>query len=221
VRESIAGWDGRAGAASRGLPLLAALRQTLFETTIGVYLAACREADEEFAYTWGTMDAALRALLTARLPETLPGDGRHAGWDELVLDALEAGADRLRRAHPRVAPERLAWGSVNRADIQHPLARAVRRLRALLSMPRTPLAGCHASIRVAAPSVGAAIRLVLSPAHPEDGIVAMACGQSGNPFSRHYRDLHAHWLAGRGLPYEIPRRGRPLMLVPPDRGSAR
>jgi len=220
ARASIEGWDGRADRDSRGLALLAALRQALFEATIGVYLAACREADDEFAYTWGTMDVALRAILTARLPETLPGDGRHAGWDELVLTALETGADRLRRAHPRVPPERLPWGGVNRADIQHPLARAVRPLRGLLSMPPAPLAGCHASIRVAAPSVGAAIRLVLSPAHPEDGMLTMACGQSGNPFSRHYRDQQPHWLAGRGLAYVGPRRGRPLVLVPPGREPA-
>jgi penicillin G amidase len=152
--------------------------------------------------------------LTARLRETLPNDGRHTGWNELILTAVETGVDRLRRAHPRVPLEGLPWGRVNRVDIQHPLARAVRSLRTLLSKPMSPLAGCHASIRVVTPMVGAAVRLVLSPAHPEDGIMTMACGQSGNPFSRHYRDQHEHWVAGRGLAYVSAHRGRALTLVP-------
>jgi penicillin amidase len=51
-------------------------------------------------------------------------------------------------------------------------------------------------VKVVSNAHGASERLVISPAHPEDGILEMPGGQSGQPFSRHYRDQQAAWQTG-------------------------
>ncbi len=36
--------------------------------------------------------------------------------------------------------------------------------------------------------------------HLDDATIVQTTGQSGNPMDRHYGDLIADWLAGRGVP---------------------
>jgi penicillin amidase len=62
---------------------------------------------------------------------------------------------------------------------------------------------------------GPGLRIVMDLASPDGVAAAIATGQSGNPFSRHWSDLNAGWAAGRleALPAGAPAVAR-LRLEP-------
>ena len=55
------------------------------------------------------------------------------------------------------------------------------------------------SLRVAAPNYGAVLRMAVSPAAPENGVLELAGGQSGHFLSPHFRDLQQDWVDGTPL----------------------
>ncbi len=74
-------------------------------------------------------------------------------------------------------------------------------LRPWLTLPREPLPGSNLTLRVAMPNYGALIRMDVSPAHPEDGILEMSAGQSGHFLSPNFADQQSDWLAGAPAPF--------------------
>ena len=60
------------------------------------------------------------------------------------------------------------------------------------------------SLRVAAPSYGAVLRMSVAPAAPADGVLELAGGQSGHFLSPQFRDQQADWVDGRAD--AVPRR---------------
>src|SRR5204862_270501 len=73
-------------------------------------------------------------------------------------------------------------------------------LRPWLRLPALPVPGSPQSLRVATPSYGALIRMDVSPAHPEEGILEMSAGESGHFLSPNFADQQADWLAGAPAP---------------------
>ena len=57
------------------------------------------------------------------------------------------------------------------------------------------------SLRVAAPNYGAVLRMAVSPAAPENGVLELAGGQSGHFLSPHFRDLQQDWVDGTPTPF--------------------
>jgi penicillin amidase len=43
--------------------------------------------------------------------------------------------------------------------------------------------------------------MVVSPGRESQGLFHMPCGQSGHPFSSHYRDGHEAWAIGERTPF--------------------
>jgi penicillin amidase len=71
-------------------------------------------------------------------------------------------------------------------------------------------------VRILSGELGASERFVVSPGHHADGIFHMPGGQSGHPFSVHYRDQHQAWAEGSALPFETGVVEHTLRLVPSD-----
>lgn len=112
---------------------------------------------------------------------------------KIIEDMLDKYCEHLAKQSP--------WGSFNRSSIRHPLSQALSLMSFLLDMPKKTLAGDYYVPRVASPSDGASVRLVVSPGYEEEGILNVPCGQSGHPLSKHYRDQHDAWLEGRPTPF--------------------
>ena len=93
------------------------------------------------------------------------------------------------------------WGEVNVLDVGHPFAGVLGPLAGRLSLPRAPLPGSMVSLRVAAPSYGAVLRMAVAPGAPEDGVLELAGGQSGHFLSPQFRDQQAEWLDGAPTPF--------------------
>ena len=70
------------------------------------------------------------------------------------------------------------------------------------------------SLRVAAPSYGAVLRMAVAPGAPENGVLELAGGQSGHFLSPQFRDSQAEWLDGAPTPFLAGEPAARFALVP-------
>ncbi len=188
-------WNGHADADQSGYPILRAFRLQLRVVLLTPLVAGAHEHDAEFKFTWPLAEEPVLRILEERPARVLPaGTGT---WEEACRLAL-AGALAGIEISGRKIDE--PWGAHNRARLHHPVSRAIPAAGRWLDMPDDPLDGDMNVVRVARGRFGASMRMVVSPGHRADGIMTAPAGQSGHPFSKHYRSGHADWLAGRAAP---------------------
>jgi penicillin amidase len=208
VLKQLAAWDGTM-AAERAEPL--------------IFIAWWREfaralyADElgpAFRGAWSE-----RAVFTHR---ALAGQSRWCDdvrtpaserCPELLGASLDAALADLRQRYG-ADPARWRWGEAHRAEARHrPLTRSWLRRYFDISVPSggdgytlnvgrmewadeaEPFANRHA----------ASLRAIYDLADPEASLFIHPTGQSGNPLSRHYRDLTPLWARGDYIPMTMDR----------------
>jgi penicillin G amidase len=105
-------------------------------------------------------------------------------------------------------PANWAWGKLHHAQFEHALSPlADVPTRAQMTVGRLAMGGSAFSPRAASyrPSdfrvtAGASFRMVLDVGNWDGSMVVNTPGQSGDPFSPHYRDLAPIWAAGEYIP---------------------
>ena len=150
--------------------------------------------------------ALMNEVLERRALAWVEGEGARESFDSLAAAAMRA-ADSL-------VGER-TWGEIHRVEIAHELA-AVRWLAVLLGLNVGPVphAGSPTTVNVAShdggfPFItryGASQRHVVDMADVDGaGGFILPAGQSGVPFSRHYRDQFERWRSGGLWPIPLDR----------------
>ena len=193
MRRLLDAWDHRADTTSAPHAFLRYARLALHEMLLAPLVAPCLAVDSSFAYSWPVEDEVVRRLLGERPAHLL--DARFADFDALALAAADSAAARLARRVPGRPLEGIRWGDLNRARIRHPIGAAVPALARWFNMPDAALAGGSAIVRVARPSTGASMRMVVELGG--ESRFALPGGQSGHFLSRNYGDGFADWVAGR------------------------
>ncbi|WP_019866940.1 penicillin acylase family protein [Methylovulum miyakonense] len=214
IRDYLLAWNGRADADSLGFALLQEFRDQLADTVFAPFLAACKTADKNFSYAWLYADTPLQALLAAKIPQLLPDTAHFRSWDEFILAQLKFSAQHLKAIRPGTKLADLTWGKFNKSHFMHPIFGSIPLLGDLLNMPETELSGCGGCVRATGPSFGASERMVVSPAHLDEGILHMPGGQSAHPLSPNYRDQQAYWVQGRAMPLLAGATQQTLVLRP-------
>lgn len=199
------GWDGTASVDTKVFGVLRAARtrivsdigNALVEAVLakrqpGLAPAKRKDEAERLARGWMSDESIVR-IIEERPDHLLPPG--FPGWDEFIASAVLDAANTVRDT----AGLR-RWGDLNASDFAHPLARAAPMLASAFSIPRHEQPGHSTTVRVSGTSYGASDRLVVSPGREELGLLAIPTGQSGNPTSPHFRDLHASWRDGTYLP---------------------
>lgn len=151
------------------------------------------------------------ALLQARREDTLPGSFQ--SWDALLQQAVLDSVTQL-KAQTEGDLSKARWGTLNSAEIQHPLTKALPFLGRWLNMPADPLAGDRHMPRVQLKVHGQSERMVVSPGHEADGILVIPAGQSGHPLSEFYAADHAYWLGEKPLGFLPQAEKYSLQLLP-------
>ncbi len=195
VRRHIEAWSGKAEEDSVSYGVLVHFHQRLATDVFTPFLARCKEVDDNFVFTWRTIEPPLRMMLTAQVPELIP-DTSYPNWEVWIRVKLEEVLQQLYREYHIIALDELTWGRINAADITHPLGRRIPVLGKYLNMAQDLQPGGTFCVRVTKPDFGASERFVVSPGQHADGILHMPGGQSGHPLSRNYRDGHKHWVKG-------------------------
>ncbi|WP_376100546.1 penicillin acylase family protein [Roseomonas sp. CCTCC AB2023176] len=126
----------------------------------------------------------------------------------LAARALETTVTRL-SARFGPDPARWRWDDAHRARFEHPLLRFVPVIGDWLRI-EVPTPGDGETVNrgglardlshVHGPGLRIVMDLGARPDSPDAVAAIIATGQSGHPFSRHWRDLNADWAAARLLP---------------------
>lgn len=216
LRDYLINWNGKADSDSLGLAALIEFRKKLAKVLFEPLLSTCRVIDDGFEYSWAHMDIPLQALLREKNTQLLAKLTRQfdSNWNTFLLSTLEQATSGLVKQYSVKSLKQLTWGKVNRAHFVHPLSQGIPGARFLLDFPKDVLSGCDYCVKVNSPSFGATQRLVISPAHWQDGILHMPGGQSGHPLSNYYKNQHLHWISGQSIPFVSNNNVHNLMLVP-------
>lgn len=195
-------WDRRMTTDSAGALLFDAVFSRLLPAILGDRLGPDLEQRYEGAAAWHPW--ALRALLDH--PESAlwnGGGGRRT--PSAVIEAVlrDAMADLTSRFGP---PERWRWGLVHRARFAHTLG-SVPALGLLLNGGEVESPGSYYTVNNAGYSRAthlqrtvASYRQIVDLAAFDRSVSVHTTGQSGVPFTRHYKDLIALWVSGRYHP---------------------
>jgi penicillin amidase len=195
ARELAAAWNGHADVDQPAFRMLHAYYRTVLERALEPLLAPAIEADLSFVYRWPLADEVLRRLLDERPAHLLTSE--HADWPSFLRQTLLDTLESLER-DGGLDDE---WGERNVLDVEHPFAASLGPLGGRLSLPRAPMPGSMVSLRVAAPSYGAVLRMSVSPGAPENGVLELAGGQSGHFLSQQFRDQTRDWIDGAPTPF--------------------
>ena len=191
ARKAVLEWNSRADTDQVGITLLEDLRSRMLdEMTIAVADWARQQGLGDFPRAYRNEEPYLRAI-EDELPNWLPpgeAEDWHAWARQHIRDSIEEGS---------LAP----WGERNAVTISSPFASmAPEPLARMLKIEVGPQSGYWNAPKVLGRGFGASARIIVSPGHEEDGILLLPGGQSGNPFSPHYRSLTPSWVAGDPLP---------------------
>jgi penicillin amidase len=201
---------GRASTDSASYRIVREFRAHVAELAFGPFIERIRKVDPEYPSMIGRGgEGPLWALVTQRPMHLL--NPKFNSWTDLLLAAADMTADE---AQKQGGIATYTWGRANTVHIRHALSRAVPILGTLLDMPDEPLPGDSNMPRVQGPAFGASERFAVSPGREKDGYLHMPAGQSGHPFSPHYRDANAAWAAGTATPFLPGERVHTLMLRP-------
>ena len=155
---------------------------------------------------------AARSMSTEKLIGWLTApDGRFGadptvGRDDLLLRSLDRAVEELTR---RLGPEMNNWRygqtRLKHVLLRHPLSDAVRPdLRVRLDLGPLPRGGYGQTVNNTSDNDnqtdGASFRIIADAGDWDRSVGTNAPGQSGDPDSRHYRDLFEPWAEGRYFP---------------------
>jgi len=212
VRRLLDRWEHRADTTSATHAFLRYARVALHQLLLQPLIAPCVAADSNFRYSWNLEDEVVRRLETEQPMNLL--SPQFPSYDAVAIAAAESAAVRLRRQFPGQPLERIVWGLINRAQIQHPIGRATPILSRMFDMPTAALEGGQSVVRVARPTSGASMRMVVELGG--DAKFILPGGESGHFRSAHYSDEFADWVAGRYVPLG-PGRPRHTVRLEPER----
>lgn len=205
-------WTGRASVDSSGYRLVRTFRGAVADSVLTFLTRECKLADPRFDPLFSTnYEGAVWKLVNER-PEHLL-DPRFPSWQELLLAAVDQAVSAVRVEGEPL--ERRTWGERNTLRMRHPLSSAVPGASRWLDMPSEPLPGDAHMPRVQGVSHAASERMAVSPGREAEGYLHMPGGQSGHPWSQHYRDGHAAWVEGTPQPF-LPAAGAHALVLEPS-----
>jgi penicillin G amidase len=194
-------WDYRTSVASAAA--------TLFEVWMTKHLgrAAVATATPEAARALIAVPDIAAVIGLMENPDASLGTDPRAVRNAVLMESLNAAVNELRQILGP-DPTNWAWGKLHHAQFAHALAPlADDATRDQLTVGRLAMGGSAYSPRAAAyrPSdfsvvSGASFRMVLDVGNWDQSVTINTPGQSGDPYSPHYRDLAPLWAGGEYVP---------------------
>jgi penicillin amidase len=155
----------------------------------------------------------LEAVLTyLEDPDTRLGPNPREARTQVILESLKAATDEL-AARLGPDPHSWAWGRLHVAKWEPAIAAlADPELRAQMSLGPLATPGSASTPRAQSyrasdftVTAGASVRMVMDAGAWDNSMVMNSPGQSGDPYSSHYRDLFPLWAEGRYVPLAFTR----------------
>lgn len=199
--ELMQGWDATESADSAG----AALFEVWTSKHLGRATVAATTPEAARAIIG---NASLSAVVDyLEKPDQALGSDQAAARDKVLLQSLSAAADEV----GKLLGDEMAqwkWGNLHQAEFNHALKPlADKATQAQMTVGPLVMGGGNNVPHAAGYSTstfkvtsGASFRMVLDVGNWDDSRAINTPGQSGNPYSPHYRDLAPLWATGDYVP---------------------
>lgn len=191
-------WDGMCRADSKGYPVIRRFREEVVSCLLARFLAPCFRYDPSFSPHCFDSEEPIWKLVSERPPYL--ADASLGSWEAELLKAADATIDYFQKTQPQKSLDQVIWNDDQVLKIDHPLSKNLSFLSRLFDMPSKNMGGDRHVPKVLCATSGATQRMVLYPGNESLSSFEMPGGQSGNPFSSHYRDLHPNWMRGKAMP---------------------
>jgi len=187
--KSLATWDGRCAADSTQAAFVEVARDFLLRDLLEPYLGA-----NTSEYVWWRSNLFVERVLEQRPAAWLPPNYR--SYDELIVAAADQSVAFLAAhfSNPKVSAWRL--GALNVLTMDHPMGRD-GILERLLSIGPTEQSGCFLAPKAMTHTHGPAMRMVADLSNWDQSLMELPTGESGQPWTAHYKDQFADWFAGK------------------------
>ena len=157
----VAEWDGYCSSSSQGYFWIRTFRECVKKKLLSRLLAPCFNICPDLDIGSFNLEEPIY-LIASQKPDYLS-----SSWTEELQEIVNEMI--------KTNTLDVSWGETNLARIQHPLSSALPCMNFLLDMPETSLAGDWYVPRVAGPSTGASVRMIVSPGHEEEGFFNVPC----------------------------------------------
>ncbi len=191
-------WSGRANAGSIAYRLVREYRDEVARRAFEPISDVAKNLYPGFSYDFLKFEDPLWTMVDLQPVNLL--NRQYENWNALFLSAVDSVVQKVKAQTDGYS--HYTVGEKNATRIQHPMGAAITQLGAWLNMPVDRLPGDRFDMpRIQAPTFGSSLRMAVSPGQEKEGYLIMACGESGNPLSPHYRDCHQAWVVNTRTPF--------------------
>ena len=129
---------------------------------------------------------------------------RPAGWtkdyDELLVRSLERGLHDV-RGLPTASTAN--WGQYLETTLAHPVGHGIPFLRRWFDIGPFPQAGTTTTVKQTTTRMGPSMRMIVDLGNLDNSLHNITTGESGQPFSPHYKDQWQAYYDGRSFPMQF------------------
>jgi penicillin amidase len=135
-------------------------------------------------------------------------------WDGMLRKAFDEAVEEGKRMQgPDVKKWR--WGAFQTLDLPHPVLSRLPRVGKYFRIGPAPMSGSSTTVKQTTTRIGPSMRLIADLSDWEKSWNNVTIGQSGHPFSGHFRDQWDEYYAGRSFPMRFAKvEGKVLTLEP-------
>jgi penicillin amidase len=124
-------------------------------------------------------------------PDWLPPG--YKNWDAVLTEAVRRG---MKHGDAPADLTHWTYGSWHVVDIEHPLAPFLPVISRMAGTGRLPLSGDTTTVKQVSNTLGPSQRFTMDWSNVDGSTENIVLGESGNPYSRYYRDQWNDWYNG-------------------------
>jgi penicillin amidase len=178
----------------------ASLPQPLLITLI--YQKLRREIGDKASPGQGAVyDQQMAPVVIERLLRTRPKDW-FTDYDALLVKCFDAA---VQEGLPLYGSKVASWeyGKYTRFTLAHPVISRVPYVGKYFNIGPVPMHGASTTVKQTTQRVGPSMRFVADLSQWDNSLHNSTIGQSGQPFSKHFRDQWESYYAGRSFPMQF------------------
>lgn len=140
--------------------------------------------------------AVVEAMLERRPRDWFPD------WDAKLLEAFSEGVEEAARMQGR-DPGKWRWGAYLQLTLPHPIFSQIPWAGPWFRLGPTEMQGHSTTVKQTTRRLGPSMRFIADLAKWDDSWNNITVGQSGHPFSSHFKDQWKSYLAGTSFPMQF------------------
>ncbi len=185
VAARLRAWDGQFRA-DEPIPVLVAITYNRFLRS----LVEAAAGDRAALYSSQMGTAFVAQLLAARPP------GWVKDYDDLLVRSLERSLHDLRGMPARSTA---TWGQYLETTLAHPIGHSIPLIRRWFDIGPFPQSGTTTTIKQTTTRMGPSMRMIVDLSNLDYSLHNITTGESGQPFSSHYKDQWQAYYEGRSF----------------------